>query len=220
MIRAVVFDMDGVLIDAREWHYEALNRALRLFGTEISRYDHLTTFDGLPTRRKLQMLSADRALPTELHDFINEMKQIYTMELIYARCRPRFAHEYALSRLKARGYRLGIASNSIRNTVEVMVRQAHLEQYFEIMLSNEDVRHPKPDPEIYITAIQKLGISPEECLIVEDNEHGIRAARAAGACVLEVADVDEVTLENIEGFIYSSDNAAISTFGGMSGAST
>lgn len=220
MIRAVVFDMDGVLIDAREWHYEALNRSLRLFGTEISRYDHLTTFDGLPTRRKLQMLSADRALPTELHEFINEMKQIYTMELIYARCRPRFAHEYALSRLKAGGYRLGIASNSIRNTVEVMLRQAHLEQYFDIMLSSDDVGRPKPDPEIYNTAIQKLGISPEECLVVEDNEHGIRAARAAGASVLQVADVDEVTLENIMRFIDSNGKAVISTVGGKFGAST
>jgi beta-phosphoglucomutase len=53
MIKAVVFDMDGVLIEAKDWHYEALNRALKLFGYEISRYEHLTTFDGLPTRRKL-----------------------------------------------------------------------------------------------------------------------------------------------------------------------
>ena len=69
MIKAVIFDMDGVLIDAREWHYEALNRALRLFGMEISRTDHLTTFDGLPTRRKLEMLSSTNGLPVELHGF-------------------------------------------------------------------------------------------------------------------------------------------------------
>lgn len=79
MIKAIVFDMDGVLIEAKDWHYEALNRALRLFGFEISRYDHLTTFDGLPTKRKLQILSAEHDLPAKLHDFINEMKQQYTM---------------------------------------------------------------------------------------------------------------------------------------------
>ena len=69
MIKAVVFDMDGVLIDAREWHYVALNRALALFGMEISRADHLTTFDGLPTRRKLEILSTTENLPRELHGF-------------------------------------------------------------------------------------------------------------------------------------------------------
>ncbi len=106
-IRSIIFDMDGVLIDAREWHYEALNRALGLFGMEISRYDHLTTFDGLPTRKKLQLLSLERGLSPRLHEFINEMKQRYTMELAAARCRPTFCHEFALSRLKRDGYKHG-----------------------------------------------------------------------------------------------------------------
>ncbi|WP_244574490.1 HAD hydrolase-like protein [Cohaesibacter sp. ES.047] len=75
-IKAIIFDMDGVLIEAKDWHYEALNRALLLFGYEISRFDHLTTYDGLPTRKKLEMLSAERNLPRSLHSFINEMKQI------------------------------------------------------------------------------------------------------------------------------------------------
>ena len=84
MIKAVIFDMDGVLIEAKDWHYEALNRALRLFGFEISRYDHQTTFDGLPTKRKLQILSTVDNLPEQLHDFINDMKQRYTMEIVNA----------------------------------------------------------------------------------------------------------------------------------------
>src|SRR6185312_9502199 len=92
MIKSVIFDMDGVLIDAKEWHYEALNRALQLFGYEINRYEHLTAFDGLPTKRKLEMLSLVNDLPIQLHDFINEMKQLYTMELVNTRCKPRFDH--------------------------------------------------------------------------------------------------------------------------------
>ena len=65
-IKAVIFDMDGVLVDAKEWHYNALNRALNLFGQEISRYDHIVTYDGLPTSMKLQMLSMERGLPEDL----------------------------------------------------------------------------------------------------------------------------------------------------------
>ncbi len=93
MIRAIIFDMDGVLIEAKDWHYEALNRALRLFGLEISRYEHLSVFDGLPTRDKLEMLSVERGLPRALHSFINEMKQQFTMELVHCACKPRFCHE-------------------------------------------------------------------------------------------------------------------------------
>src|SRR3954465_5329544 len=95
-IKAIIFDMDGVLIDAKDWHYEALNKALGLFGMEISRYDHLVTYDGLPTRRKLEMLTLERGLPIELHAFINDMKQRYTMDLVHQNCKPTFSHEFAL----------------------------------------------------------------------------------------------------------------------------
>src|ERR1700733_1488983 len=105
-IRAVIFDMDGVLINAKDWHFEALNKALALFGFQVSRFDHLVTYDGLPTRRKLEMLTLEHGLPKGLHQFINELKQLYTLEFVYARCKPIFTHEYALSRLRADGYRL------------------------------------------------------------------------------------------------------------------
>jgi HAD superfamily hydrolase (TIGR01509 family) len=192
MIKAVIFDMDGVLIEAKEWHYEALNRALRLFGYEISRFDHLTTFDGLPTSRKLEMLSLESGLPRKLHAFINEMKQSYTMELVQARCKPMFVHEYALSRLKSEGYKLALASNSIRATVDAMMTKASLGHYLDVVLSASDVSRAKPDPEIYVTAIDRLGLRPQECLIVEDNQNGLRAARDAGAHVLAVREVHDV----------------------------
>ena len=197
MIKAVIFDMDGVLIEAKEWHYDALNKALSLFGYTISRHEHLTSYDGLPTSRKLDMLSIERDLPVGLHAFINEMKQLYTMEIVYAQCKPTFVHQYALSSLKKLGYKLAVASNSIRNTVQVMMDRADLEQYLDLQLSNEDVASAKPAPDIYIKAIRDLGLMPEECLIVEDNENGIRAARASGAHVFVVSETLDVNLQNI-----------------------
>ncbi len=197
-IKAVIFDMDGVLIEAKEWHYEALNKALRLFGYEISRYDHLVTYDGLPTKKKLEMLSMERGLPKELHQFINDMKQQYTMDLVYTQCKPRFVHEFALSRLKKEGYHLAVASNSIRNTVQIMMEKADLLRYLDFFLSNQDVVKSKPDPEIYLTAISKLNLTPDECLILEDNPRGIAAARASGAHVLEIGTVEDVNYENIK----------------------
>ena len=196
-IKAVIFDMDGVLIEAKDWHYEALNKALGLFGMEISRYDHVVTYDGLPTRKKLEMLSTERGLPTRLHEFINKMKQRFTMELVHAQCKPRFHHEYALSRLKQEGYRLAVASNSIRDTVQVMMEKSALMGHPDFILSNQDVTSGKPDPEIYTKAMQRLCLTPDECLVLEDNEHGKQAARASGAWVMEVNEVVEVNYPNI-----------------------
>lgn len=197
-IKAVIFDMDGVLIEAKDWHYEALNQALELFGYKISRYDHLVTFDGLPTRKKLEMLSIEKGLPKGLHKFINHMKQIYTMEHVYIKCKPLFNHQYALSKLKAEGYGLALASNSVRITIDMMMEKADLQKYLDFTLSNQDVTKSKPDPEIYTTAINRFGYKPEECLIVEDNPNGVKAALGSGANLLKVETVYDVTYQNIK----------------------
>ena len=204
-IKAVLFDMDGVLIDARDWHYEALNKALGLFGLTISRYDHLHTFDGLPTRDKLKMLSEQYFLPVQLHSFINKVKQRYTLEITNAKCRPMFQHEYALSRLHHEGFKIAVCSNSVRATIELMMNLSGLMKYIDLILSNEDVTHAKPDPEIYIAAMEKLGLSPRECLVVEDNPKGIEAGRASGAFVLPVANIYDVNYWNVQSAIMKSE---------------
>jgi HAD superfamily hydrolase (TIGR01509 family) len=173
-------------------------KALQLFGIEISRYDHLVTFDGLPTKDKLKMLSMENNLPLELHSFINEMKQQYTMEIVYANCKPKFYHQYALSTLRKDNYKIAVCSNSIKNSIQVMMEKAGLINYLEFFLSNQDVKNGKPDPEMYILAIQKLGLAPHECLIVEDNPNGIKAAEASGGHVLKIDQIEEVNYYNIK----------------------
>lgn len=200
-IKAVIFDMDGVLIDAKEWHYEALNRALALFGYEISRYDHLITYDGLPTKKKLEMLSIERGLPERLHPYINMLKQKYTIERVHMDCHPIFTHQYALSKLKTEGYRLACASNSVRNSIQLMMEQSDLLQYLEFFLSNQDVTTAKPNPEIYLKTIERLGLQPAECIVCEDNKNGILAAKRAGTYVLEISTVYDVNYDNIKNFI-------------------
>lgn len=206
MIRAVVFDMDGVLIDAREWHYQALNSALGVFGYSISIDEHLGHYDGLPTRKKLQMLTAERAFPRGLHPLINQLKQQFTEEIVVSECRPRFEHEFMLAELRRRGYLLGLASNSIRASIDLMLKYAGITGCFDLVLSNEDVQEAKPHPEIYTTAMRLLGVSPHETLVVEDNVNGIAAARAAGAHLLEVASPDEVNYKSVLTAIKSCDS--------------
>lgn len=200
-IEAVVFDMDGVLIDAKDWHYHALNQALGYFGYAISRADHLSSYDGLPTRRKLEMLTLERGLPRGLHGFLNDLKQQYTVDQVFLNCKPIFVHEYALSNLKAMGYKLGLGSNSIRSSVELMMQKSNLDAYLDVMLSNEDVERAKPHPDIYLKAADMLGVDPAACLVVEDNPNGVKAAEAAGCPLLVVQSVHDVQLDRILGAI-------------------
>lgn len=200
-IQAVIFDMDGVLIDAREWHYRALNQALAHFGLSINRKSHEGEFDGLPTREKLHRLNERYGLPKSLHTFINELKQMYTLQEIWQHCWPNFEHQYTLTQLKHSGYRVAVASNSIRASIEAMLGRAQLLPFLEFYLSNEDVNRGKPDPEIYHTAIWMLGLEPQDCVVVEDNPHGIAAAQASGAHVLTVNHPGEVTWDRIHQFI-------------------
>lgn len=196
-IKAILFDMDGVLIEAKDWHYESLNKALSLFGLNISRYDHLITFDGLPTRKKLEMLSIDRGLPTELHEFINDLKQRYTQEIVQQKCRPMFVHERALSHLHSLGYKMAVCSNSVRESVVLMMEKSSLSKYLELMVSNEDVSKGKPSPEMYNKAISFFGLTPKECLILEDNPNGIEAAEKSGAHLMIINEVYDVNIEAI-----------------------
>lgn len=200
-IKAILFDMDGVLIDAKEWHYEALNKALDLFGFSIERYEHLTAYDGLPTSVKLEKLSVEKGLPRSLHKFINEMKQKYTMNEIHNKCRPVFIHEYALSRLKSEGYKIAVCSNSIRNTIITMMDYAELSPYIDLIMSNEDVVKSKPNPEIYLSTMKKLMVKPEECIICEDNENGIKAAESSGGHLLKINTTTDVNYMNIKKLI-------------------
>lgn len=200
-IKAIIFDMDGVLIRAKHWHFKALNSALRLFGLNISLKEHLKHFEGLPTKTKLAMLSQRHNLPKNLHTFINEMKQIYTLKAVNAYCVPNKTRKNALKRLKSEGYQIALCSNSIAKTIEEMMNKADLMPYLDFFLSNEDVKMPKPSPEIYQKAIRRLNLKPQEVLIVEDNINGIKAARASKAHLMQIKNIAEVNYKNIKSFI-------------------
>ena len=195
--------MDGVLVDAREWHYEALNKALAVFGFGVSRYEHLTAYDGLPTREKLRRLTVEKGLPEPLHNLIAKLKQRYTEDIIAVQCHPAFEKEYMISRLRSRGLKLGVASNAVRDSVVSMLSKSGILDGFDFYLSNQDVTTQKPDPEIYLKAADQMGLDPCQIVVVEDNHYGVEAAKASGCHVIQVGGVEDVNLELIENFLAS-----------------
>lgn len=197
MIKAIVFDMDGVLIEARDWHYEAFSRALSHYGFELSKEEHDLLYDGLPTRVKLEKLSERSHLPRELHSSINHIKQDLFMRLAEKLCRPRAKHLFLLDQLNEDSFRMALCSNAIRQSVDLLLKKSNIRFFFEFILSNQEVECTKPHPEIYLKVQELLGVKPEETLVIEDNDNGIQAAWKSGAHVLVVDSPDELTYELI-----------------------
>jgi beta-phosphoglucomutase-like phosphatase (HAD superfamily) len=144
-IQLIIFDLDGVLMDSRELHYEALNRALKDIDEKyvISLEEHLAKYDGRPTTAKLNMLTAEKKLPKELHNQVWKSKQDKTFEVINDSYKYDNRLRSVLAGLKDRGYTLYCASNSIYKTLQLMLLRKGLLEYFDFILSCEDVLHPK-----------------------------------------------------------------------------
>jgi len=194
-IKAVLFDMDGVLIDARDWHFLALNEALTPFGYQISYEDHSARFNGLSTNSKLKILSDELGFPISLHDVVNNIKQDRTLRMAGQLCFPNVKHQILLSRLRQKGISIGVVTNSIRKSAEALLNYAQLIDFLDVLVTNQDVNRQKPDPECYSLACKKLGIEPNQAVVIEDGEYGARAAKDAGCNVIRVLGPDKVSLE-------------------------
>ena len=200
MIRLLIFDLDGVLIEAKEIHYEALNDALvEVTGDEnmaISWDEHLSIYDGLKTVQKLEMLTKNKGLPIELHRKVWEVKQQKTVtKLSSIQSNERFCE--LMSELRDNGYKIACCSNSIRRSVLIMLSKLGLIEYMDLILSNEDVKNSKPHPEMYWDAMSMMGVLPEETLIIEDSPPGLLAAARSRANVLRVNNPSDLTIQKI-----------------------
>jgi HAD superfamily hydrolase (TIGR01509 family) len=194
-VKLVIFDLDGVLVEAKNIHYDALNEAL---GEQyaISWNEHLSTYDGLKTNQKLEMLSERKGLPTELHKEIWEGKQKLTLQKL-KELKPNQTLQSVMNALVEDGYKIAVCSNSIRKTVLTVLSKLGIMEFMDYIISNEDVQNSKPHPEMYWRAISKMGCLPEETLIVEDSPYGLLAANRSNAHVLRVKNPTEVTYTNI-----------------------
>ena len=192
--KLIIFDLDGVLISAKNIHYDALNKALGNYA--ISWNEHLSTYDGLKTSQKLDMLTKAKGLPVKDHERIWEAKQKYTLEML-SELQPSTTLRHVMSNLIDDGYRLAVASNSIRKTVVTVLAKLGLIEFMDLIISNEDVLNSKPHPEMYWTTMSKMKCLPEETLIVEDSPYGLLAASKSKAYILRVKNPQEVTYINI-----------------------
>lgn len=202
MIKLIIFDLDGVLVNARELHYNALNRALDSIDKKyvIEREEHLSTYDGLSTKKKLNLLSKNKDLPKELHNKVWGLKQQMTLKIIDG-----FSVDDRirgiLRSLKSEGYTIACATNSIRETAKLQLIRKGFFEYIDFMYSNQDVKNPKPSSEMYLRCMIKAEVNPNETLIVEDSDVGRKGALSSGAILCPVKDSNDVSYDKIKGTI-------------------
>jgi len=193
----VVFDLDGVLIDSKDIHYEALNQAISRIDPRfcITPQEHATTFDGLSTNKKLEMLNAQKGLPRDHFSQIWSDKQDITLQLFGEVVRDEQLVSY-MKHLKEEFF-LAVASNSIRNTVDIVLKRLGIFDFFDLTLSNEDVKFPKPHPEIYWRCMMHFGVLPNKTAVFEDSHIGRQAAINSGANLVPIERRSDLTWEKI-----------------------
>lgn len=197
VIECILFDLDGVLVYTKDHHHLALNSALR----EISNYiipreEHEQRFCGLPTKKKLNILVEENKISREQINKINELKQKYTTDILKEVLKPDINKIKMLSNLWDT-FCLGLVTNSIKSTTNLVLDLVGIKDFFDIIVTNEDIKNPKPNPEPYIYAMNKLKYSPLSTLIIEDSDFGYKAAIDSKANVLRVLNPEEVTYDKI-----------------------
>lgn len=201
-IKAVIFDMDGVLVDSEGLHLDSLNMALKKMNYTLISKEENNTLSGLSTKQKLNYLFKEKRIEENLIPILIDLKNEYTKNEMKAHIKSNKQLEGLLNYYSNK-YTLCLCSNASRKTVDIFLNIDHFRNYFKFMLSGDDVKNQKPNSEIYDTVIKKLNFLPLECLIIEDSIAGVTAAKASGANVLEVKNITEVNIENIDNKINS-----------------
>ena len=202
MIKLIIFDLDGVLVESRELHYIALNKALSEIGEHyvISKEEHLCKYDALTTTQKLKKLTAEKNLPEKYHNKVWKLKQQKTLQEI-DQYKPDYRIIDILKKLKSQNYKIACATNSIRDTSKLMLIRKGFFDYIDFLYSNEDVNNPKPNAEIYMRCMLRCGANPDETVIIEDSHIGRKGASRSGAHLCAVKDSNDLTLSKVNNII-------------------
>ena len=199
MIKLIIFDLDGVLVDSKKLHFDALDKALSLISEEyrISYQDHLTSYDGLSTNKKLKMLCETKDFPRDEIDNTWKAKQKITLKII-----DDFTVDKRIQnifkQLKLEGFTIACATNSIRETAKLQLIRKGFMEYIDFLYSNQDVNNPKPNAEIYMRCMIKAGVSPDETVIIEDSHIGRKGAIRSGGVLCAVENPDDLSYNKIK----------------------
>jgi len=202
MIKGLIFDLDGVLVDTKDLHFIALNKALKKSNAKniISYNDHVNIYDGLPTGEKIRILNQKKIISKKMNKVVMMNKQKFTLQLLKKKIKYN-KDIYNIFSKMSKKYKLAIATNAVNETLDICVDILKIRKFCNYLISNENVSTPKPHPEIYLRCLVNLGLKPKETLIIEDSHYGRISAQDSGCNLMPVKSLNDVTLDNITKYI-------------------
>ena len=178
-MKAVIFDMDGVIIDSEPIHFEVDMQTMKDLGCNISR-EELEKYVGTTNEYMIADIKKNYNIRKSVEEIINYKVEMVKNKIVQSDLEPIEGIRELLIDLKKKNIPAAIASSSPKDFINIVVSKFKLQEYFKYIVSGEEVESGKPAPDVYIETAKKLGISPKECIVVEDSKNGVLAAKAAG----------------------------------------
>ena len=178
-MKAVIFDMDGVLLDTQKYHAIVEAELLRELGLIVEPAELTRRFAGVPLEEKFSTLAHEHGFSVNLNKLRQEKDRRY-VELLRKEIVPIPGAIELVDWLKLRHVRVGLATTTDSRVFGVIDEKMHFWDLFDAVVTGDEVEHGKPSPDIFLEAARRLGVPPEDCVVVEDGQNGVKAARKAG----------------------------------------
>lgn len=179
MIKAIIFDMDGVIIDSEPFHFESDQLTMKSFGIDVS-HEELNKYVGVANPIMWAELKEKYNLASSVDQLLEKQDYYINFLMGNRQLEPVDGIPELLAEAKKAGMKIGLASSSGRSFIEMILAKLGIIHYFEVIVSGEEVKNSKPAPDIFLKAAEKLKVSPKDCLVIEDSQHGVKAAIVAG----------------------------------------
>ena len=197
MIKAIIFDLDGVIVDTAHYHFVAWQRLAKELGISFTEKEN-ERLKGVSRMRSLEIILeiGGLSLPIEKREELSTKKNSWFVEYIEA-IKPNEIFpgvREMLTSLKQKGFKVALASSS--KNAETVLRLLQIKSLFDTVVDGTMITHSKPAPEIFLLAASKLGLNPNQCIVFEDAEAGVEAALAAGMKCVGVGSADQLGKAN------------------------
>ncbi len=181
-VRGIIFDLDGTLADTMPSHYEAWSVILQRYGLEMSE-DRFYALGGWPTHRVADLLISESGQPLDALQISVEKESLFaeTLHLVQP-----IEHTTSVARKHRGSIPLAVATGATRDICELILNQLEIHDWFDAVVSADEVERHKPNPDVFLEAARRLGIEPKYCVVYEDTDPGLEAARRAGMAHIDV----------------------------------
>lgn len=182
-IKAILFDLDGTLLDNNEYHFKSWKRYLEQSRKEISDEDYKENISGRTNKDAVEHIYGKQMSEDEAAEYYLEKEKIYR-EMFAPVIAPIKGLPEFLEDVKQHNILMAIATSGIQVNIDFMFQHVPIKQYFETIVKGEDIENGKPEPDIFLKTAERLGVSPNQCVVFEDSTAGVQAGKAAGMKVV------------------------------------